>query len=45
VTDSSIKLVEHSRRRISRFFREMYYTYAPAVAYEYEAAGRKYKTI
>ena len=43
VTDGAVKAVEYSRRRITRFLRETYYRYAPVVAYEYEAAGRKYK--
>jgi hypothetical protein len=41
VTDSAVKAVEHSRRAWIGW--ETYYSYRPAVAYEYEAAGRQYK--
>ena len=41
VTDSAVKAVEHSRRAWIGW--ETYYTYRPAVAYAYEAAGRQYK--
>src|ERR1700680_3656210 len=41
VTDSAVKTVEHSRRAWIGW--ETYYTYRPAIAYEYEAAGRQYR--
>jgi hypothetical protein len=41
VADSVVKAEEHSRRGWIGW--DTYYMYLPAVAYEYEAAGRRYK--